>query len=509
MKKNIFARIACALLASLMLVSTVACGNAADDTATTTAANGDSTTAAASGEAAGDPAQTEAPTVDANGFHLDDLPDTLNYNGETFTFLTWEDVEHEEFFVESQTGDVVNDAMYTRNQIVEERLNITFDEVSTKGNSDNNANFNTYIQTDNLSGAHEFQLICGYSLSVTSAAVNGYLYDLLDDSCEYLNFDQPWWPSTLLDQATINNKLRFASGDISMNMLYMMYVCYVNTDILEAHKLEDPAQLVLDGKWTYDKFIEMCAGVYEDLNGNGLKDVGDKYGYMSSGIHVDPWFYGSGAVMALQDANGELKIAESFQSEKVINGIDKINSLLWDSDDGIYTDNVKHQTEFRDEHLLFMTDRARVSFKVLAANENCHYTIVPCPKYDVEQETYSTVMGNPFTLYAIPIDSVDPTMASAVMECFASESYRNTTPAVFEITLKLKYAQDEVTGQMYDIIRDTVSFDIGRIFSSDLIGQGLFRNSIKGNRNSWASDVKANLKPLQKKLEQLTKAFSD
>jgi hypothetical protein len=100
-------------------------------------------------------------------------------------------------------------------------------------------------------------------------------------------------------------------------------------------------------------------------------------------------------------------------------------------------------------------------------------------------------------------------MASAVMECFASESFRNTTPAVFEITLKLKYAQDEVTGQMYDIIRDTVSFDIGRIFSSDLIGQGLFRNSIKGNRNSWASDVKMNTKPLTKKLEQLTKAFSD
>ena len=507
MKKNIFARIACALLASLMLVSAVACGKSADEPAVTTAANAEATTVA--GGEAGTPEATEAPTVDANGFHLDDLSKDLNYNGETFTFLTWSDVEHEEFFVESQTGDVVNDAMYTRNQAVEERLNVTLGEVSTAGNSDNNANFNNYIQTDNLSGAHEFQLICGYSLSVTSAAVNGYLFDLLDESCEHLNFEQPWWPSTLLDQATINNKLRFASGDISMNMLYMMYVCYVNTDMLEAYKLENPAELVLNGTWTYDKFIEMCTGVYEDLNGNGVKDVGDKYGYMSSGIHVDPWFYGTGAVMALQDENGELKIADSFQSEKVINGIDKINSLLWDSSDGIYTSSVKHQTEFRDEHLLFMTDRARVSFKVLAANENCHYTIGPCPKYDEQQEAYSTVMGNPFTLYAIPVDSVNPTMASAVMECFASESYRTTTPAVFEITLKLKYAQDDVTGQMYDIIRDTVSFDIGRIFSASLIGQGLYRNSISGNRNSWASDVKANLKPLQKKLENLYKAFAD
>lgn len=507
MKRNLFARIACALLASMMLISAVACGQTDNDgESTTTPGAGDTTVN--SGDTT--PAETEpsGPPVDANGYVLDDLPDTLGYNNQTFTFLTWSDVEHEEYFVESQTGDIVNDAMYVRNQTVEERLGITLAEVSTAGNSGNNANFNNYIQTDNLAGAHEFQLISGYSLSVASAAVNGYLYDLLDPACEYLNFDQPWWPSTLLDQATINNKLRFASGDISMNMLYMMYVCYVNTDILATHNLQNPAELVQEGKWTYDKFIEMCEGVYEDLNGNGVKDVGDRFGYMSSGIHVDPWFYGTGAVMAMQDANGELKVSDTFTSEKVINGIDKINSLLHDSNDGLYTSSVKHQTAFRDEQLLFMTERARTSFRTLAANENCHYTIVPCPKYDEEQENYSTVMGNPFSLYAIPIDSEDPAMASAVMECFASESYRNTTPAVFEMSLKLKYAQDDITGQMYDIIRDTVSFDIGRIFSASLIDQGLFRNSIANNRNSWASDVKANLKPLEKKLEKLAAAFS-
>lgn len=508
MKKNLFARIACALMASLMLVTTaVACGKTEDPAATTTAQAGEGTTAA-SGEST-DPAATEAPTHDVNGFKLDDLDPNLNYNGDTFNILYWSDVEHPEFFTESQTGDVVNDAIYQRNQMVEERLNITFGWVGVDGDSGENANFNAHVQQELLSGSHEFDLIAAYSLTVASAAVNGYLFDLLDPACEHLNFDQPWWPDTLLEQATINNKLRFASGDISMNTLYMMYVCFVNTDLLEAHHLENPAQLVLDGKWTYDKFIEMCHGVYEDLDGNGLKNSKDRFGYMSSGIHVDPWFYGSGAVMALQDANGQLQISDTFASEAVISSIDKVNSLLYDTQDGIYTDDVEHQKAFRDEQLLFMMDRARVSFKVLSANENCHYTIVPCPKYDEQQDRYYTVMGNPFTLYSIPIDSTDPTRASAVMECFASESYRITTPAVFEITLKLKYAQDDITGQMYDLIRQNVSFDIGRIFSDKLIGQGLFRNSIKNNRNSWASDVKANLKPLGKKLELLDKAFSD
>ncbi len=515
MKKHMFARIACALLATLMLATAaVSCGGTGNGETTTQAGYADATTAGgnAGGDAAGTAASGETttpagPAVDAKGYVLDDLPGDLNYNGQTFTLLTWADVEHEEFFVESQTGDVVNDAMYTRNQAVEERLNITLAEVTCDGDSGNNAKFNQYIQQDLLSGSHEFQLIAGYSLSVAAAAVNGYLYDLLGGDCDYLNFDQPWWPDNLLEQVTISNKLCFASGDISMNALYMMYVCFVNTDLLAQHNLEDPSTLVKDGKWTFDKFIEMCSGIYEDLDGNGEKNSKDRFGYMTSGIHVDPWFYGSGAVLALQDANGELQIADSYGSEKVINSIDKVNTLLHDSPDGIYTSDVEHQKAFRDEQLLFMMDRARVSFKVLAANENCHYTIVPCPKYDEEQENYVTVMGNPFSLYAIPKDSQDPTMASAVMECFASESYRNTTPAVFEITLKLKYAQDEITGQMYDLIRESVTFDIGRIFSSNLISQSGFRTTIEKDRNNWASSTKANSKVLEKKLEALTEAF--
>ena len=53
MKKNMFARIACALLAALMLTSTaVACGKT-EDPATTTAANGDATTGAGGDAATG------------------------------------------------------------------------------------------------------------------------------------------------------------------------------------------------------------------------------------------------------------------------------------------------------------------------------------------------------------------------------------------------------------------------------------------------------------------------
>lgn len=504
-------RILALFFAILMLTSVVvSCGKVEEPSTTTTDTNSDLTTLE-SANVTTIPVETQpaGPATDTNGFVLDDLPDDLNYNNETFTVLTWSDVEHEEFYVESLTGDVVNDAIYNRNQAVEERLGIKFAWVEQAGNFYNIASFNTYIQQALLSGSHEFDLIGCYSTTVATAAANGYLYNLLDESCEYLNFDQPWWPDTLLEQSTINNKLCFASGDISMNMLYMMYVCFVNTDLIEIHHLEDPAQLVIDGKWTYDKFIEMCNGIYEDLDGNGVKSNKDRFGYMTSGIHVDPWFYGSGAIMVEKDANGQLKVSDTLMSETVVDSITKINALLHDSMDGLHVSTDVHQTAFRDEQLLFMIDRARISFQVLIQNENCHYTIVPAPKYSEEQENYYTVMGGPISLYAIPNDSVDPAKASAVMECFASESYRTTTPAVFEITLKLKYAQNDISGQMYDLIRKNASFDIGRFFAEKLIGFDLFRVVIASNKSTWVSDMKMNLKVFEKKLDNLQKAFED
>ena len=56
------------------------------------------------------------------------------------------------------------------------------------------------------------------------------------------------------------------------------------------------------------------------------------------------------------------------------------------------------------------------------------YGVVPAPKWDSTQEDYYTCVGNAFTLYAIMGNSERPDLASAVLECWASEAYRRTTP---------------------------------------------------------------------------------
>jgi hypothetical protein len=50
-------------------------------------------------------------------------------------------------------------------------------------------------------------------------------------------------------------------------------------------------------------------------------------------------------------------------------------------------------------------------------------------------------------------------MSSAILECMASESYRQVAPVYFDQCIKLRYAPDERLSEMYDLIRDSMVFD--------------------------------------------------
>ncbi len=508
MKSGKTVRIIAALLSVLMLISLfAACAETTDPEVTTEAPSAVQTTAPTVEET------TTDPTKDENGYLKDDLPSDLKFNTDV-TLLVWDDVEHEEFDVayENLSGDIVEQSLYDRNSKVEERLGLELQFIRIDGNGSNIKAWNAYVGNSVSISAREFDIIAGYSISVAKNASSGYLFNMLDGECEYLNFDQPWWSDLLLEQATFGDNLYFASGDISRNALEMMYVCFVNTILLEKYQLENPQNFVESGDWTYEKFIEMCQGVYEDTDGNGLKNCdkesGDTFGYITYGTYADNWFYGSGATICEKSSDGTIVESPSFTGERVVNTVDMLCDLFYGSDYGIYTEATYHQTAFGQGRSLFMTDRCRTSHKRLAAEFDFDdFVILPCPKYDNEQEKYITVMGNPFTLYAIAADVQDPKMASAFIECFASEGYRTVTPAVFELSLKTRYVDDPISALMYDLVRENITYDIGRIFSDDLIGQATFRNALAGNQ-AWASVAKTAASGLKRTLAKLNSALN-
>ncbi len=494
---NLLRKSICVVLASMILLMLLcSCGN--------TNEKDEETTAAAATETV---TETENP-YDQNGFLKDSLPASLNLGGREVTTLYWSDVEHEEFKSETLNGDLVNDAIHNRNTKVEERLNITLAYIGRPGNVNNLSSYSEYVKSNILAGTNDFDIIASYSRTTAYLAASNMTENLFE--FENLDFSKPWWPEDLTNTATIKNKLLFCSGDISANMLYMMYVTFFNKSLLNQYSLENPYDLVEKNEWTIDKMFSMTAGTYIDLNSNSHKDAGDQFGLIDTNRNLDALFISSGLITIEKDGNDIPVISPSFGSEKTQDLVTKICDAYYKTDDCFYNNDPKGALEsYGAGNGLFIVERSRLSFSRLTPS-GIDYGIVPVPKYDAGQSDFITHIGFPYTLYAIPVGLSDPENVASVLECLASESYRQVTPAVFEISMKTKYSNDEVSSRMFDIARETVSFDLGILYCTSLnnLSYSLFRDSIITGTGNYLVRYKAVKDTLNNLLSKLVAGFN-
>ena len=110
--KHSYLRTTSVILALMLASSAFACGETPDKTPEQT-----------------EPETTETakPTVDSDGYKLDSLP-KLDFGGAiVHMFVPSSGTSVSEFEVETQTGDVIDDAVWERNTEVSDRLNINFE----------------------------------------------------------------------------------------------------------------------------------------------------------------------------------------------------------------------------------------------------------------------------------------------------------------------------------------------------------------------------------------------
>ena len=487
-----------ALLALLLVLPLlVSCGSKNDTPA--------ATTAAAPGSAA-DTAATEPPETEVH----DDVPD-LDYKGETVTFFYRTNCQNE-YFSEELNGEVVNDAIYERNAGVCERLNVKFEFVGEQGDYSTRKTYADKVTQSVTAGSAAYDIVSSYSMAGANLAFAKVVRNLYDN--KYIDLEKPWWPVSLIEETTVNGFLPFVSGDISRNMITELMAIYFNKQFIDDYKLQDPYELVREGKWTIDQMFTMSKGVYVDVNGDGKKGQEDKYGFTTNHVWNDSFYWGCGLVTIDKDkASGKLVLSPQFSGEKTHKLIETLCSYYYTGNDNLFVpdDSSWLYDIFKEERALFL--QTTVSKVIsLFRDVTFSYGILPIPKYDEDQERHITNMSFGYSLYTIPIDIDDAgaERAGAVMECLASAGYKLVSPALFETALKVKYAADPDTAEMYDIIRAGASFDIGRVFTDSFGGKtySLFRNAVKNNTTDWASTFESNKSSLETTLTQLNDIYA-
>jgi len=491
------------LLSALMVLSLFACAKS----------GGNDVTEAVTTAASDSVEQTEASTVDANGFIKDDLPEKMDFDTD-INFLHWSDYTMTEFYVEENNGNNIDSAIYSRNLKVEDRLGVTLKYTGTPGNGDNMAAYTAKVTAD-YNSDHMYDIFATYSRIPPDLSLLGYLTDL--NSSGYVNTDKPWWPKALMTEVEINNKLYFASGDISTNLLWMMTGTFYNRSLYNdrlADELyaETPEELVKQNKWTLERLFKMTADVYEDVNSDNKKGREDFYGMIIYQVNIDAFQTAAGITSIIKNPDGHLAISPDFVGQKGADLCEMTGDFLKKT--GVFQENsTKIRENFFEERSIFCMDRCFiVAGKDNTANQTkieFSFGIIPQPKYSSDQEDFSTNVGHPFTMYCVSGSSHDVEAACATLEALASESYRLVTPEVFESTMKVRYADGAEVAEMYDILRRTVSFDIGRLYAStfgNTTANG-FRTNALNSPASYLTNIKRSQTPINNGIKAIEEKY--
>ena len=403
---------------------------------------------------------------DEKGFLKDGLGDDLNFSRELLV-LSGKEQQWSLGTTDEMKGHVIGEAIYARNAMVEERLGITIKwDPQPNFNGNDQTAFMQRIETD-IKGAGTYDCVVSYNLLPYPLAMKGLLSNLANNS--YIDLEKPWWPAAYLDQILYKDQIYALVSASEKSSLENLSAIYFNNELIENYKLESPYDLVKDNDWNVGTLKEMIKGTYSDLNGNGTVDKNDQFGLSTStNARISSWYFGMGLKLITRDANGDLVLTAG--EAKVGETIDTILDLFSTNDSSL-VDALNSEGALNNTFPMFTLGRAVFYLATLYMGEYCasnnivlNYGVAPMPKLNAEQDRYYTHMPNNHPVWYIPNAVDDFDCSSAFIEGMASEAYRRVEPVYYENCVKLRYAPDERLGEMYDLIRESITFDMNYVF---------------------------------------------
>ncbi len=370
-------------------------------------------------------------------------------------------------FTEEVGADLVSDAVFERNNIVEKRFNVKL-EVREYPNS----TMSDMIRTAVLSSTDDFEVCCIYQYYDVRLAQEGILLNLANQ--ENLDLNREYWGTDMIDGMSYKGAKYWVTGDLFQNYTGGMYVTFLNKHVWENYYPgQDYYQMVVDGEWTLDKVDELCSKVYEDVNRNTERDTEDAYGMMINNWTEipDALIYATGMTFSGRDELGTPYLDINMEKMNTVHR--KLRKLLFNND-GVLSKSDEGGWEllfdrFAQDKSLFLMTNLFYSSTPQLRNMESDYAILPMPKLNEEQENYITILHDGTSLMGIPTTNSRVNETTMVLEALASESYRTVTPVYYDLALKFKYVRDDVSGAMIDMIRDGVTGDFAYYYA---IGKG-------------------------------------
>ena len=455
------------------------------------------------------PAENDIYNMKVRESAKDGLPES-DFGGGIFNILQRTEWNYE-FLAESENGDVVNDAVYKRNLAVEERFNVKLKAVDVMGGWNEQDIYLKKVKNSVNAGDDEFQLLAGYAAYMPKLQTGGFLINLRE--LPYVDFDKAWWSKDLKDNFTINGKMFFTTGDLSLSLWEDILSIYFNKQMIADYAVENPYELVRTGKWTIDKLGEICKNIYRDMDGSGkVSAAADIFGYATDTTNFVDGFFGCfDCPVIKKDEEGRPYHAQNT-TPKMAEITEKIYEFLW-VNPGVYANPVSSPGPENLYRYIFEEDRAMFLPELLGnaqalRNMDTDFGIIPYPKWDENQANYLTTSVAYFSMFCIPTTVRNLDMTGIITEALCVESYKKVIPAFYDIALKSKYSRDDESAEMIDIIRSGLTFDFGKVYVTELaFSMNILRDLMSAKKNNFVSTFEKNEKQYNKALDKVLVTF--
>ncbi len=484
------------LAACLLLPLLAACGKADGEpsgTAAPVATEADTTT-----EAATEPPLTDnLPDKDLQGWEF------RIYSSVTSGFCVNQP--------EELTGELINDAIYERNADAQARFNfkLNIEDVTP---ATNNSNCIKALETAAAAGDNAYQMYLPYTKTIIN-----YASSILPwNDIPYLDFSNPWWYPDATQAFNVGGYQFALSGCFDLCVPSRAQCLGFNKSLMAELNFKDNIyDLVREGKWTLDKYIEMGSAAVRDLDGDGVigeKDriaiTGHWKGYMSFFIN------GFGVTFAEKDKDG-FPVFEGPKDEALVNAIGTLQNMLATHPDMYVQKSTKNynsegQPKFDEGGSLFSTPSIHSwisSYREL----DFEVGMVPPPKLNAEQDRYycQTAYGHSPTLCR-SLPKTEYENVGLICEAFAFSTYVDLLPVYKDVALKNKAAASPDESEMVDLIWDSIFYDFGVLcwesYIADKIVNELFMNGSTANV-SFLTTLQSSVKQYEDALHDAVKGL--
>ena len=442
---------------------------------------------------------------------LDNIPEDLKFNGEDIVILSrsMQGWTQDEVAVPELNSEPVNDAMFNRNIVVGDRLNVNI--VSKPIEDPDQFKPITEIERVVKAGSEDYDLVAAACYVALGSTAKGTFLDLSD--LEYLDLAQDYWMQDYNEIISYGESQYTATGMIALSTYRFAFVTMFNKALFDDKSLPYLYEAVANNEWTLDYQAALTQDFYQDLNGDGKRDEEDLYGHVSCpGLTVDAYWSACDVPLVQKDADGAYEWV--LDTGRLSDVVDKVLYLFYECGGTFLYKEVANNTEQDEIREMFSDGRAAMASLRLVAveqpdvrNMEQMYGIVPMPKYDANQKEYGTLMHDQFTVFSIPASAASEKieMIGAVMEVMASESLRMVKPAYYEIALKRKYMSDPIAWEMLDLTFARVIVDAGVVYGEALgYPHHSLRTIIQGKNNTVASKYGKIKSKITKQLIKLT-----